>query len=462
MPPSPTNPVVKAIGDINIEGHVIPHTWYLTKLLRIDPTKPAYYEEEDATTGAKTLKVNKINLNAVVILSDIVFWYRPKKVVDEVTGQLVEITKRFKADKLQKSYKSWAAQFGLTVRQVKDACYFLRDRGLITVECRNITTANGQTIPNVTFFEPVPEKIREITDFTSAKKNKIPTEEELEGCTLERMMVPESEESDGGHTLQSAPSYVETDDTVRSDVRHHTLERNNTKTTTEITTETTNTDGVFDDPSGTSSALVKVEDKTLPPMEARLEKFDQYKVYSDENGKLYKEQQYTTKSNKLAIRKVYLSKTEIREFKGGDYEDTQKLLANADQYGATHKALIDFITKLLMEEGRELPSKVVMRETKGARECRKLIGQGVFTLKDLSELLVFAVKEKLMDVSLTSIASVATSYMARKRMNGGKPVHSRFRTAQERSEETMKNRNYDQIHDMAEGMYEKFRIEKKK
>jgi hypothetical protein len=112
-----------------------------------------------------------VNLTAAVILSDIVYWYRPQEIRNEATGQVVEQRRRFKADKLQKSYQAWADQFGLTKRQVKDAVLFLRKQGLITTEFRQVRTDSGLVLSNVMFVEPVLARIEAITtiDFPGAE-----------------------------------------------------------------------------------------------------------------------------------------------------------------------------------------------------------------------------------------------------------------------------------------------------
>lgn len=205
------NKTVKAIGDINLTGNVIPHTWFGHKLLRRDINQPVSIE-------------NKCNLNAILILSDIIYWYRPTVIRDESTGFVVDIKPKFSGNKLQKTYKLWAIQFGLSTRQVKEACYFLKERGLITIELRNIKLSDGTTLPNVTFFEPVVDKIREITDITTAKHVAVDTETE--------------EVEEGGHTLESVTSHIEKDDITHPNVTHHTLERASTESSTETSTNT--------------------------------------------------------------------------------------------------------------------------------------------------------------------------------------------------------------------------------
>lgn len=80
------NKTVDRLSRMNITGNVIPAAWYQT--IR-KPTGKPY-------------------LNAIVILSDIVYWYRAAEVRDEGSGQLIGYRKRFRADLLQRSYQQMA------------------------------------------------------------------------------------------------------------------------------------------------------------------------------------------------------------------------------------------------------------------------------------------------------------------------------------------------------------------
>jgi hypothetical protein len=104
----------------------------------------------------------KTNLNAVFLLSEITYWYRPTLIKSETTGQVVGYKKKFAADKWQIRYDELGKRLGLTKGQVKDACDFLRDKGLITIEFRTVQTYYGP-LPNVMFIEPVIENLKKIT-----------------------------------------------------------------------------------------------------------------------------------------------------------------------------------------------------------------------------------------------------------------------------------------------------------
>jgi len=133
--------LIKQVGEIALVGNIIPHSWYTH--LRKDSGKPY--------------------LAAIVILSDIAYWYRPRLIRDEVTGQVLRVEKRFKADKLQRSYQQIADLFGLTKRQVREAVRFLEAQGVVTREFRTVRTKGGMVLSNVLFLEPVVDRLREIT-----------------------------------------------------------------------------------------------------------------------------------------------------------------------------------------------------------------------------------------------------------------------------------------------------------
>lgn len=211
---TPTETVM-AIGQINLTGNVTPASWWRHILL------PSGRPDQTAIT----------------LLSEIVYWYRPTEVRNEVTGALVGYRKRFHGDKLQRSYQAFADQFGFSKRETTDALKRLRDAGFITLELRTVQTSEGMTLSNVLFVEPVPEAINDINSMTrkSDAKNVTP--------------VP---------FQRNTPS-VPTEPLPRSDVDDPTLKRETyTEITTEITTEIKNTTGTdADAPVPTASAKLE-------------------------------------------------------------------------------------------------------------------------------------------------------------------------------------------------------------
>lgn len=136
------NPTVAQIGELDRTGERgvwIPTTWFLHPKLQFENGKP--------------------HIKAMLLLADIVYWYRPRHARGEAGG----MQQKFAADKLQKTYESWGREFNLSRDEARYACYFLRDAGFITIESRTLTTKGGLRLNNVTFFEPVAQAIQELS-----------------------------------------------------------------------------------------------------------------------------------------------------------------------------------------------------------------------------------------------------------------------------------------------------------
>lgn len=134
------NRIVDASAEISITGNITPQAWYKTIVKE---------------TG-------KPHLAAIVILSDIVYWYRPTELRDESTGQIIAIRKKFKADLLQRSYQQIAEQFGLSKKEATNAIIFLEKLGVIKRVFRTINL-NGLVVNNVLYIELIVEKLKELT-----------------------------------------------------------------------------------------------------------------------------------------------------------------------------------------------------------------------------------------------------------------------------------------------------------
>lgn len=134
------NAIVDRMSSIQISGNVIPQSWY--KTITKDTGKPY--------------------LAAIVILSDIVYWYRPVEVRDEDSGRTVSIRKKFKSDLLQRSYAQLAEQFGISKRDATNAVVALEKLGVIKRHFRKIEVG-GMLMNNVLFIELVPDVLESIT-----------------------------------------------------------------------------------------------------------------------------------------------------------------------------------------------------------------------------------------------------------------------------------------------------------
>lgn len=246
------NEIVDMVGRISITGNIIPQIWYKTI------THPS----------------GKPYLEAIVILSDIVYWYRPTEVRDERTGEVIAYRKRFKADLLQRSYADLAQQFGISKREATNAVVALEKIGVVRRHLRTIDV-NGTKMANVLFLELVPKALLALT------------------CGE---VTPISFKSDTSH--------VQKGDLSRSEVTPLTFKsETNTENTTENTTETSTRDRATvtapakaaPEKKGTYGCYgnVKLSDTDLSKLKAEFpadwqERIDRLSTYMDSSGKSYK------------------------------------------------------------------------------------------------------------------------------------------------------------------------------
>lgn len=134
------NKVVDQIGQMHLEGNVIPHKWY--DHIRLENGKP--------------------DLLGIVLLAEIIYWHRPTHIRDEATGNIKAVKKKFKADLLQRNYDSFADQFGFTKRQIQDAMTRLEKIGAVKRHFRTVTVSNVR-LNNVLFLELFPDTIHKFT-----------------------------------------------------------------------------------------------------------------------------------------------------------------------------------------------------------------------------------------------------------------------------------------------------------
>lgn len=177
------NEIVDQMGRLQITGNIIPAAWYRT--ICRDTGKPY--------------------LTAIVILSDIVYWYRPVEVRDEGSGQLLGFRKKFKSDLLQRSYQQMADQFGISKRDATNAIVELEKLGVIKRVFRNLEL-NGQIVPNVLFLKLDVDRLKHLTfpeenDETREKKQQYEAKIEAAGKAdrgyprFKRDMSPNQERS---------------------------------------------------------------------------------------------------------------------------------------------------------------------------------------------------------------------------------------------------------------------------
>lgn len=137
----PMTPEVAAMRNVNIQGNIIPVEWYKTILK----------------------ESGKPDLVAIQILADIVYWYRPTVIRDEVTGAVIAYQRKFKGDYLQKTYKSYADMFGLSEYQVKEAIVSLEKKyGVIKRDFKTLHIGD-LILNNVLYLILYPERLSKIT-----------------------------------------------------------------------------------------------------------------------------------------------------------------------------------------------------------------------------------------------------------------------------------------------------------
>lgn len=149
------NEIVDKMQSFNATGNVIPPQWF--KTIRKENGKP--------------------NLKAIVILSDIVYWYKPRFERSESTGLISGVVKKFKSDLLQRNYQQLAEQFGMSKREATDAVVDLEKLGVIKRHFRTVTIGDLK-IGNVLFIELVPERLFELTYGQQGSEYQPPTPDE--------------------------------------------------------------------------------------------------------------------------------------------------------------------------------------------------------------------------------------------------------------------------------------------
>lgn len=190
--------IVTEIGGLNFKGNVVDHEWF----------------------NYITFSNGKPHIVAIMVLSEIVYWYRPTVIRDEYTGKVI-YKKKFKSDKLQKSYQQLAETFGFSKLQVKRACDLLVDMCLIEIEFRTIIV-NEITLNNVMFVEP---KVNEIKSISSMYQ-----EVEENPVDFEVKRVVTSKSGTSSHKSKEAPNFKV---------------KTNTEITTKNTTENVSSSSIF-------------------------------------------------------------------------------------------------------------------------------------------------------------------------------------------------------------------------
>jgi len=179
------NDKVKETVKINLIGDTIPHSWF----------NHIKKEDKRSSSGYKTDSI------AILILANIVYWYKPRIIKDEETDLVIGYEQKFKEDMLQKSYDSYMKKYGAGRKAVKGAFDLLEEMNLIHREFRNIKDKKGNSLNNVMFVEPKIKNIKEITYKYYDDKN-LQKKKEDDCQNGEVPHVPQKDNMGGGHVPQ--------------------------------------------------------------------------------------------------------------------------------------------------------------------------------------------------------------------------------------------------------------------
>ena len=108
-------------------------------------------------------KNNQPHALAILVLWDLIYWYKWTEVRDEKTGLVVSYKKKFSDSQwLQRNYEQIGTKFGISKKVAYETILFLEKLGVVVRHQKTIQTIAGK-IPNVLFLEVVPEVLKDLT-----------------------------------------------------------------------------------------------------------------------------------------------------------------------------------------------------------------------------------------------------------------------------------------------------------
>ena len=134
------NKQYKAIHHPILTGNITPHDWY------------------EKFTNHR----GRPDLPLISVLSEIVYWYRPKKIKDKQTGNVTYINK-FIGDAWQTSYNHFEKKFGFNREKLRRIFVKLEQMGICYREFRNVKL-RGQTYNNRLFIHLSSQFLSSYTD----------------------------------------------------------------------------------------------------------------------------------------------------------------------------------------------------------------------------------------------------------------------------------------------------------
>ena len=201
------NEIVDENAKLNISGNIIPQVWYRT-IIR---------------------ESGKPNLTAIIILADIVYWYKPTEIRDEGTGQVIGVRKKFKSDLLQRSYQQISEQFGISKKEATNAVVFLEKLGVVKRVFRTISM-NGIVVNNVLYLELIVDRLKELT---------YPEETGADPVSFEKRREKSKAEKISPHTVIEEEIHFVEERETEPWIPKEVPQTDSGQTNTEITTKTT-------------------------------------------------------------------------------------------------------------------------------------------------------------------------------------------------------------------------------
>ena len=111
-------------------------------------------------------KSGKPDLLAILILSDLLYWYRPIRPRNEHTGKLLPWRQKFFGQVLRRDYSYFVEKFGATARQCRDACARLKNLDLIEIQIT--PTSSGGSLLG---FRPKSDRILALLALSDSRSN---------------------------------------------------------------------------------------------------------------------------------------------------------------------------------------------------------------------------------------------------------------------------------------------------
>lgn len=183
------NKVVDKMANISFRGDVVPSTWYST------------FKDEKG----------KINAMALLMLANIVYWYRPTIIRDE-NGEV--FIKRFKSDLLQRSYKEFCDMYSIGKTTVTRNLIYLEEHKVIERVFRDVETESGQILYNTMFiklnFDELMKKTfpEEDDNFPSNENEKISDDLNFEESDIQQEKIAADESADNNQSTLPKESVV--------------------------------------------------------------------------------------------------------------------------------------------------------------------------------------------------------------------------------------------------------------